>query len=285
MKDANLITSGSTAIGPGDAVLLGAPWDEGSSYLKGAAQAPARIAVTMLSAARNLACESGIDLGSDRRFHVLGELTLAAGQGGLEALERQVESILEAGAHPLVLGGDHSISAAILRPVGRHFPGLTLVQIDAHPDLYDEFEGDRESHACPMARIMEEGRVGRLVQVGIRASTPHQAEQAERFGVECLPEGRWSAAGLDALDIDGPVYLTLDLDGLDPAFAPGVSHPEPGGPSSRQVIDIIQNLPGQLIGADLVELNPLRDTGDLTAIVAAKLAKEMLAKMLQGEQG
>ena len=98
-----------------------------------------------------------------------------------------------------------------------------------------------------------------------------------------LEPADWSATGLEAAGIEGPIYLTLDLDGLDPAFAPGVSHPEPGGLSTRQVIEIIQRLPSPLVGADVVELNPLCDVREQTAVLAAKLVKEILARLLEGD--
>ena len=102
----------------------------------------------------------------------------------------------------------------------------------AHPDLYEEFEGNRLSHACPFARIMEAGLAKRLVQVGIRTLNRHQREQAEKFGVDMI-EMR-SLGAFDKLKADGPVYITFDTDVLDPAFAPGVSHREPGGISVRE---------------------------------------------------
>jgi arginase family enzyme len=125
---------------------------------------------------------------------------------------------------------------------------------------------------------MEGGLVQRLVQVGIRTPNPHQREQARRFGVEVLEMKDWRGE-LPALE--GPLYLSLDLDVLDPAFAPGVSHHEPGGLSVREVLRILQGLEVPLVGADIVELNPLRDVAGVTAKVAAKLYKELVAQMLQ----
>jgi arginase family enzyme len=165
-----------------------------------------------------------------------------------------------------------------VRAYARRHDGLTLVQLDAHPDLYDEFGGDRLSNACPFARILEEGHVRRLVQVGIRTMNAPQRAQAERFGVEVVDLRTWRSDLTIAAE--GPVYVSLDLDVLDPAFAPGVSHPEPGGLSTRAVIGLLQRLPGPVVGADLVELNPARDPNGFTARVAAKLAKELLARLL-----
>jgi arginase len=170
-------------------------------------------------------------------------------------------------------------------PIGREWGAdltIHVLHLDAHADLYDELEGDRTSHACVMARVMESGLAARMTQVGVRTLNPHQAQQAERYGVEIVDMRTWPpAAGWPrGKTFDGPVYLSLDLDVLDPAFAPGVSHPEPGGLSAREVIAIVQALEAPLIGADLVELNPSLDPAGLTARVAAKLLKEIAARML-----
>jgi arginase family enzyme len=152
------------------------------------------------------------------------------------------------------------------------------VHFDAHPDLYDSLGGDRLSHASPFARIMEERLVRSLTQLGIRTLNAHQREQAERFGVKII-----SAAKMERevkLAFAGPVYLSIDLDVLDPAFAPGVSHYEPGGLSTRRVIEAIHAIDAEVVGADIVEYNPTRDTRDMTAYVAAKLLKEIAGKML-----
>ncbi|MEW5917898.1 MAG: arginase family protein, partial [Gemmatimonadota bacterium] len=173
--------------------------------------------------------------------------------------------------------GDHSITYPIMRAIRRHHGRLTLLQIDAHSDLYDTFDGNRYSHACAFARIMEEKLADRLVQVGIRAMTGHLSEQATRFGVEVIDMRAWELGTRPAFD--APVYVSIDLDGIDPAFAPGVGHPEPGGLSVRDVIELIHNVPGPLVGGDVVEYNPSVDASGLTAVVAAKLVKELVGSM------
>ena len=126
---------------------------------------------------------------------------------------------------------------------------------------------------------MEENVVKRLVQVGIRTLNKHQQEQAERFGVEICQMKDWR----DDLkfDFDTPLYLSLDIDVLDPAYAPGVSHREPGGLSTRQVIDLIERVKQPIVGADIVEFNPRMDSSNLTAIVCSKLMKEISGQMLK----
>jgi arginase len=232
------------------------------------------------SEAGNTWSEAGIDL-KDGRLDDEGDLWFNDREPGSDArarIEEAVGSILDSGRRPLLLGGDHSITYPALRALRRHHPRLGILQLDAHPDLYHEFQGDPYSHACPFARIMEERLADRLVQVGIRTMTGHQREQADKFGVEVIDMKSWRD-GMP-LRFDMPVYLSLDLDALEPGLAPGVSHREPGGLTVRQALGIIQSLEAPLAGADLVELNPLNDPSGLTAAVCAKLAKEIVARML-----
>jgi agmatinase len=167
-----------------------------------------------------------------------------------------------------------------VKAVARQHPELTIFHFDAHPDLYDEFDGNRLSHACPLARIMESGLAKQLVQVGIRTMNRHQCQQAQRFGVEVV-EMRGLPAG-EKLKSAGPVYITFDMDVLDPAFAPGVSHREPGGMSVREAIAHLHAIEGEIVGADLVEYNPVQDVAGVTATVAGKIVKEILGKMIAG---
>jgi agmatinase len=177
------------------------------------------------------------------------------------------------------LGGDHSVTFPIVKAYHDHYPKLDILHIDAHADLYDNYEGDPYSHACPFARIMENGFAVKLVQVGIRTLNPHQAEQAKKYKVD-LREMRNLNLG-NIPKFENPLYISLDMDGFDPAFAPGVSHHEPGGLSSRQVIHLIQGLDAEVVGADIVEYNPNRDFQDMTAYLAAKMMKELLGKMME----
>lgn len=264
-------------LNPGAIALVGVPYDEQSSFLRGAALAPAPIREQFYSDESHLCAENGIDLGAHSGWKDVGDLFLGTGTQAHEQIADAARGILAQGARALFLGGDHAISYPLLQAYGAAYPGLTVLHLDAHPDLYDELNGNRLSHACPFARILEEGRIDRLVQMGIRGLTPHLRRQAERFGVEIIDMIHWQPSALPKLA--GPIYLSLDLDVLDPAFAPGVSHREPGGLSTREVLTLIQQLPSPLVGADLVEYNPVRDVDNLTAKVAAKLTKEILACM------
>src|SRR5260370_18907645 len=211
--------------------LLGIPLDVNSSYLRGPAEAPGKIREALRSDASNNWTELGVDLGAASAFSDAGDLRLNNSRDKVgedfKEIERAVGELLEKGVRPVSLGGDHSVTYPILKAFEGRYPELTIVHFDAHPDLYDEFEGSRVSHACPFARIMEEHLAKRLVQVGIRTMNGHQREQAARFGVE-VSEMR-ALPAYRKLRIDGPVYISFDIDVLDPAFAPGVSHREPGG--------------------------------------------------------
>jgi agmatinase len=253
--------------------------DENSSFLRGSAEAPQAIIDSLYSDSTNLCTENGINLEEDHRFKVLGVMDVGHGSRSFKEIEKIIKQLVELKVNPISLGGDHSITYPILTGFTKHYDPLNVLQFDAHPDLYDAFDDNPFSHACTFARIMEENLADRLVQVGIRTATPHQRKQARRFGVEAIEMA--SLPLPTPLDLEGPVYISLDLDVLDPAFAPGVSHHEPGGLTTRQLIRFIQQLKGQVVGADIVELNPSRDPLGITSMVAAKMIKEIASRMLE----
>jgi arginase len=264
--------------------LLGIPLDVNSSYLRGPAGAPAKIREALRGDASNKWTELGVDLGAAGAFADAGDLglrnSLEKVANDFAEIERAVGALLEKGERPVSLGGDHSITYPILKAFAGRYRELTMVHFDAHPDLYDEFEGSRVSHACPFARIMEERLAARLVQVGIRTMNGHQREQAARFGVEVVQMSALPAYG--RLKIRGPVYVSFDMDVLDPAFAPGISHREPGGMTVREAIAHLHAIEGSIVGADIVEYNPAQDVSGMTATVTAKILKEILGKMIAG---
>jgi arginase len=266
----------------GQPAILGIPFDANSSYMRGPAEAPPLIREAFRCDSSNMWTETGVDLGRPSMFSDAGDLTLPADEA-FAIIEGAVGALLDQGQRPLSLGGDHSITYPILRAFGKRIPNLTVVHFDAHPDLYDELQGNRHSHACPFARTMEEGCAQRLIQLGIRTMNDHQRQQARRFGVEVLEmRDLWmrDLPALDKLRLSGPVYISFDVDVLDPAFAPGVSHREPGGMSVRQALNHLHSTTGNIVGADLVEYNPRQDLSGLTAMVCGKLLKEMLGMMM-----
>lgn len=260
--------------------LIGIPQDNNSSYLTGSSMAPARIREAIHCDSANLWTETGFDLSDPESWEDMGDLPIVgkSGEAAFDLIKSSVSELIGHGHGVLSLGGDHSISYPAIMAHTEVYDHLNVLHIDAHPDLYDEMQDNRFSHASPFARLMESGRLGRLVQVGVRTLNGHQRAQAEKFGVE-IHEMR-DLEGVSSIEFSGPVYLSVDMDGLDPAFAPGVSHYEPGGLSTREVLNIIQKFSGQMIGGDIVELNPHRDPGNITAMVAAKLAKEMMGRLL-----
>lgn len=259
--------------------LLGLPTDVNSSYVRGAARAPAEIRKALWCPSSNLASETGVDLGTPGLLTDEGDLALQEEPGDRVRIESAIGTLIARGVTPLLLGGDHSVTYPVVRALAAAHGKLSILHFDAHPDLYDVFEGNRFSHACPFARIMEEGLAQRLVQVGIRTLNGHQAQQAERFGVEIVAMDGFVP---DRVPVPrGPLYVTIDLDGLDPAFAPGVAHPEAGGLSVRDVIRVLHRVEGPVVGADVVELLPSADQGGRTAVAAAKLIKELAGLMLR----
>lgn len=259
--------------------ILGVPHDGNSSFMRGTAEAPARIRPELVSDAYSLWTETGVNLGSPGVLVDHGDIRFDESRDPWDDIEREVGRVLGAG-HPLIcLGGDHAITHPILRAVREHQPRLTILHIDAHPDIYHDYEGNPRSHASPFARIMEEKLADGLLQVGLRTINDHHRDQFRRFGVRSFEAGR----PLDGIDLDlrTPVYVSLDIDALDPAFAPGVSHREPGGLSTRGVIDLIRRIDRPIVAADIVEYNPRNDISNMTALVAAKLLKEIAGMMVK----
>jgi arginase len=257
----------------GGVTIIGIPYDEKSSHLKGPSEAPERIRRALNSPSTNLWTEMGLDLGEKGVLSDLGDVDCVSPHAPTSGIEAAISQVLESDRCPIVLGGDHSVTYPVVRALAKRINPFHLLLFDAHPDLYDEFDGDRYSHASPFARIMEERLIGRLVQVGVRSMTGHQRAQVDRFGVEVI-EMKELAEHVD-LQFDGPLYISFDMDALDPAFAPGVSHHEPGGLSTREVIHMIHGLDAEVVGGDIVEFNPRRDPLGITAAAAAKLLKEL----------
>ena len=262
-----------------DVALIGILSDANSSYKRGAASAPEFIRRALHCGSANLCSESGVELAGNPCFVDVGDRQVADDTKSFLAIENEIYGVVERGGLPLILGGDHAISYPVLRAINRANGPVNILHFDAHPDLYHDYEGNPWSHASPFARIMENGLASRLVQVGIRTLNQGQRAQIERFGVE-THEMKSLDINSIGRDFEGPVYISCDIDALDPAYAPGVSHHEPGGLSVRDILSIIQRLPNRIVGADIVEYNPALDINDMTAMVAAKLLKEIAGRML-----
>lgn len=259
--------------------LLGIPHDDNSSFMKGPAEAPPIIRRELHSDGHGMWSETGIDLGAAGRLVDHGDVAFDSTADPWEIIARDVGRAMESGDPLICLGGDHAITHPIMRAVRRRHGSLTILHIDAHPDIYHAYQGNPRSHTSPFARIMEERLADRLIQVGLRTVNDHHREQFKRFGVETVEMARCGETL--CLDLATPVYLSVDMDALDPAYAPGVSHREPGGLSPRRVIDIIQAIDQPIVAADIVEYNPRCDIAGMTATVAAKLLKEIAGMMVR----
>jgi arginase len=258
--------------------LIGLPTDINSSFERGPARAPVAIREALWSDRGNRACEDGQEIGVDFAISDQGDLPLTEETASDDILiGGAVTQAVRSGHVPFLLGGDHAVSVPILQAIFECHGPVNLLHFDAHPDTYDDFGGNPRSHASPFARILEAGLVRRLVQVGIRTQTRHGREQATRFGIETfeMPDFQFDLVPI----LEGPLYISFDMDGIDPSEAPGVSHPEPGGLTVREGLAVLRRQTAMIVGADIVELNPLRDPTGVTAIVAAKMVREIAALM------
>ncbi len=255
--------------------LIGAPTDIHSSFLRGPASAPPIIRAALASDHANSFAEDGSEIGVDVLIGDDGDLPLIESASDDALIEAAVANAALSGAMPLVLGGDHAVSLPVVAALAAIHGPLDILHFDAHPDIYDDYDGDPRSHASPFARIMEGGHAKRLVQVGIRTMNRHCREQVARFGVEVIEMRDFAVARVPILK--GPLYISIDMDGFDPSVAPGVSHIEPGGLSTRDVLSVLTRQTAPLAGADIVELNPLRDINGMTAVLTAKLVRELAA--------
>jgi agmatinase len=255
-------------------IVQGIKFDEKSSFQKGAKLAPPLIREALNCGSLNFFTENGISI----------ENPGVIDKGDFEILdyfdiEKITRNHIDSDNKIFTLGGDHSITYPIIRSLQKKHSEIDILHIDAHADLYDNYEGDKYSHACPFARIMDDKLAVRLVQVGIRTLNTHQTEQAKKYKVEIHEMKNFDISKIPKFK--NPLYISLDMDAFDPAFAPGVSHHEPGGLTSRQVIELIQSLNTEVIGADIVEYNPARDFQKMTAFLAAKMMKEIIGKMME----
>jgi arginase len=260
--------------------LIGLPTDSHSSFLRGPAGAPPLIRQALWSDHGNTATESGLELGDEIEVDDWGDLPLDESDDDLGRIFNAAREATESGIVPIFLGGDHMVTFPIVAGLAEVHDAVNILHFDAHPDLYEDFGGDPLSHASPFARIKERGFARRLVQVGIRTLNRHCRQQIATYGVEVVEARNFAAASVPIPE--APLYISIDLDALDPAFAPGVSHHEPGGLSVRDILSVLHRVPGPIVGADVVEYNPTRDINGMTAVVASKLVKELAALAAKG---
>ncbi|MBO8142137.1 MAG: agmatinase [Firmicutes bacterium] len=258
-------------------VLLGAPLDVTVSFRPGTRFGPARIR-DVSDGLEEYSPALGREL-SETPFFDAGDLDLPFGDAGtaLERIERALARLTACGRLPVVLGGEHLLTLAAVRAAAQTYPDLAVIQFDAHADLRDDYQGLHRSHATVMRRVGEVVGFERVFQLGIRSGTREEfafGRERTRF---------FPMRVLDALDDvvaavgDGPVYLTVDIDVVDPGFAPGTGTPEPGGISPAELFSALYRLRDlRIVGMDVVEVCPPQDAGDITAMLAAKLVREAI---------
>jgi agmatinase len=273
---AGCLTSSTPAPQAGQLALVGLPDDSQSSFLRGPAEGPCSIRSEYDGRCYNSVTELGVDL-AGLVFDGGDWPSGASFEETRNNYRERASALFERGVIPFFAGGDHAVTIPIGEALTALGKPVHVVQIDAHPDLYPELDGSPRSHACVAARLLEMNHIASVTQYGIRTLNRIQQAVADRHGRLTMFHARELMGELPApppIDEHSAVYVSVDLDGIDPAFAPGVSHPVPGGLSSRQVLNLLQSLPGKLVGMDVVELNPSRDHGGNTAVLAARLLHE-----------
>ncbi len=261
--------------------LIGVPFDGNSSFLRGPALAPQRIRWMEKDGSANVFCENGTAIVNGKSYIDQGDIFFSDINPELahKTISSRIRQELVGDDKLICFGGDHSVSFPIIAAHAEKYKDLHVLHLDAHGDLYDNFDNNPYSHASPFARLMEKNLLRSLTQVGIRTLNTHQREQANKFGVRIIEMKDFNYDFLATLKT--PLYISLDIDVLDPAFAPGISHHEPGGMTVRELLKIIHSIPVSIVGADIVEYNPVRDVNNMTAMVGYKLFKELVSKMIE----
>jgi guanidinobutyrase len=279
-----------------DVAILGVPFDIGTSNRPGARLAPRQIRdESRMLRPYNMATRAApfdslriADVGdvAINTFNLLKSIGI---------IEEHYDRLLASGAKPLTMGGDHTIVLPILRALHRRHGPIGLVHVDAHADINDDMFGEKIAHGTPFRRAVEEGLLDckRVVQIGLRG-TGYAADDfdwSRRQGFRVVPaEECWHRSLTPLMEEvrrqigDGPVYISFDIDGLDPAYAPGTGTVEPGGLTTPQGLEIVRGCRGlDIVGGDLVEVSPPYDVTGNTALLGANLLYEMLC-VLPGVQ-
>jgi guanidinopropionase len=275
-----------------DIALIGVPFDGGTTYRPGPRFGPRYVRVQS-AIIRPWNPVLKVSPFSKYRVADYGDLPVnpLAIEDTFGRIEKGLARVLEAGARPLCVGGDHSISLPILRAVAKHHGGpVCLIQFDAHNDLWDEYFGSKYSHGTPFRRAFEEGLLqdAGVLQVGLRGQVygEDDFDFARAHKVRMVTAEEFHAKGMAPVlrhfkaFRSQPTYVTLDIDCVDPAYAPGTGTPQVGGFTSAQIVELVRALHGlHILGADLVEVSPPFDNGELTSLLAANLLFELLCVM------
>ena len=278
-------------LGRADVAVLGAPFDGATTFRAGARFGPAAIREASLllrpyNDAQAIAPFAAVQV-ADAGDAPASPVDIEAAHG---AIEQAARAISDDGARVLGLGGDHSVSLPLLRAAFAAHGPLSLLQLDAHTDTWDSYFGARYTHGTIFRRAVEEGLIdaGASVQIGLRGSLygAEDLDENRALGFTTLlardfePAGVAGALELASKKLRPPVYVTVDIDVLDPAFAPGTGTPEAGGLTSRELLALLSGLAGlelEIAGADLVEVSPPYDPAGVTGVAAANAAYELVA--------
>ncbi|HXL04442.1 MAG: agmatinase [Firmicutes bacterium] len=263
-----------------DIIIVGLPMDITTSWRKGAGKGPFGIR----NVSHSLEDYSPVlnkSLSSVKAADI-GDVSLPLGnvEGSLEAIQQVIGEIVRDGKIPFSLGGEHLVTLACIAPVAEAYENMVILHLDAHADSRHKYAGRELSHATVMRRVSEIIGVDNLYQIGIRSGTAEEFATGLTRITGSVPEAAERA--LNLID-DLPCYITLDIDVVDPAFAPGTGTPEPGGCSSPEILEAVRLLgKANIIGFDLVEVSPPWDTSDITSLLAAKIIREMLLQVSAG---
>jgi guanidinopropionase len=272
-----------------DIAIIGVPFDGGTTYRPGPRFGPRYVRVqSAIIRPWNPALK--VNPFEKHRIADFGDLPVnpLSIEDTFQRIEQGIAAVLAAGARTACVGGDHSISLPILRAIAnKHGGPVNLIQFDAHNDLWDQYFGSKYSHGTPFRRAFEEGLLqdGGVLQVGLRGQVygEDDFDFARQHRVRMVTAEEFHEKGMAQVlrhlnAFKGkPVYVTLDIDAVDPAYAPGTGTPQIGGFTSMQILQLVRALAGQsIIGCDLVEVSPPFDTGELTSLLAANLLFELL---------
>ncbi len=254
-------------------VILGVPFDKTSSFRVGSYQGPDAIRNASFCFEPYM-MEYGLSL-SDIGIHDKGNLQDYENVKDLgKDLEQAISKILDDGKVPIVLGGEHSISYFTVSGFKNKFEKIDVIVLDAHLDYRDEYEGNKYSHATPVRRISELDFVENLVVGGVRSMSK---EESQCDDISYITADNFDSVELSNIfDENNPIYLSIDMDLLDPSYAPGVGNPEPFGVEPRKIKKLIKRLSHLIVGMDIVETNPKFDVGEITSNLAARFVYELL---------
>jgi agmatinase len=257
------------------AVILGCPYDGSASFRPGARFGPSAIrraswGIETYSPYLNQ------DL-SELSIHDMGDLELPLGEKkiSLDLIRKAVRKILSGYKFPILLGGDHLITLPVVEELVKNYPQLQIVHIDAHTDLREEYLGESASHSTVMKRVLDHLGEGRLFQIGIRSGTEDEFKLARKMK-SIIPFDPGSLRSMINRLKNQPVYITLDLDVMDPSLLPGVGTPEPGGFTFHEFMSLLKILEAlHVVGFDIVELTPDYDPTQISSITASAILREM----------